>query len=259
MTEENKPVTPTPEIPADADAAPSPFSAQGIKDEEAVIAQEYEDGGKYMDVLETEAEAQGLLNENTAEEIKEAAIDEMEKASQKALDAMREAGNDKNEEVVNEAEQKLDDIYKDFRTWMKENTQPEKIKEEMNHVADQTKKILNDTKKTVVDVANSQQFKDTMAAGKDFITGTGTMIGDGLKYGYDKMMEVPELKKVSDKVSEGVDKLRDSEALKDFVNNAEKGLNDMNNAIFASLHSFFEGSKKEAPAKPADNEDKTAK
>lgn len=47
----------------------------------------------------------------------------------------------------------------------------------------------------MIETAESEQFKDTMQAGKDFVSGTAGMIGDGFKYGYDKLMEVPEFKK----------------------------------------------------------------
>lgn len=181
----------------------------------------------------------------TAEEVKAAAVDEMEQASQKALAAMREDNNTRNEEVVDEAEQKIDDVYDSFRTWLNSNTSPDKLKEELEKVRVETARILNKTRENVIDVASSEQFKTTMQSGKDFLAGTGAMIGDGFKYGYDKLMEVPEFKKMAGKVDEGVDKLRHSDTLRTIVENSEKGLDDLNHAIFGGLKSFFDSSAKD--------------
>lgn len=181
----------------------------------------------------------------TADEVKAAAVDEMEQASQKALAAMREEDNTRNEEVVDEAEEKLDDVYDNFREWLKTNTNPDKIREELEKVREETARILNNAREGVIEVASSEQFKATMQSGKDFLTGTGAMIGDGFKYGYDKLMEVPEFKKMAGKVDEGVEKLRHSETLRTIVENSEKGINDLNNAIFGGLKSFFDSSAKD--------------
>lgn len=206
-----------------------------------------------------DAAKQAVSDEEQAAKVKAAAIDEMEKASQKALDAMREENNEENSEIVDEAEKKIDAIYDDFRKWFETNTNPDKVKENLEKLREDTAKTLNDARERVIEAANSEQFKNTMTAGKDFVTGTAGMIGDGFKYGYDKLMEVPEFKKVADAVDEGVTKIRQNETLATIVDQAEKGINDLNNAVFKGLRSFFEGTpaKKEEPEKAAEPE-KTA-
>lgn len=218
MKPETAPETaPVPELPAGPEPEALPDPAQ-VKAEETEKAQQ------------------------NAQDARSAAIDEMERASQKALDAMRETGNRKNDEVVEDAEKKLDDIFDQFRTWMKENTQPDRVKAELDKLAKDTAKVLNNTKEKVEEVASSEQFKSTMQSGKEFLVGTGAMISDGFKYGYDKLMEVPELKKAADKAEEGVEKLRHSAVLKNIVEGTEKGLNDFNSTIFNGLRSFFSDS-----------------
>lgn len=182
-------------------------------------------------------------------DVRAAAIDEMEKASQKALDAMRENGNEKNEEVVDEAQAELDSIFADFKKWLNDNAQPDHVKEEMKNVGDKVASLLEKTRETVITVSNSEQFKKTMESGREFILGTGAMIADGLQYGYDKLMEIPQFKSAADFVDGRVTELRHSEKLKNLVNKSEERLNNLNNAIFSGLKSFFEPEekKKEEP------------
>ncbi len=183
--------------------------------------------------------------EKASEDARQAAIDEMEKASQKALEAMREAGNEQNEEVVNEAEKKLEDIFTQLEDWLKTNTQPERIKAEMKTAANKVNDLLEKTRTSVINVAESEQFKKTMESGHEFLIGAGSMIADGLHYGYDKLMEVPEFKKAAQFVDNRVDDLRRNEALKTFVDRSEEGLSRLNESIFSGLKSFFDPQKKE--------------
>lgn len=185
-------------------------------------------------------------SEQTAsEDARVAAIDEMEKASQKALEAMRESGNEQNEEVVDDAEQKLEDIFSQLDEWLKHNTQPERIKAEMKAAATKVNDLLEKTRTSVISVAESEQFKKTMESGHDFLIGAGSMIADGLQYGYGKLMEVPEFKKAADYVDSRVDDLRHSETLKTIVDRSEEGLNRLNESIFSGLKSFFEPAHKD--------------
>lgn len=241
MSEENK--NEMPKAPVDMNPVTIEANANAAHIDE--IAEEGSLGGEVASALESEYEKQDILysKDDSIKDAKEAALDEMEKASQKALDAMREAGED-SEKIVNEAEEKLDDAFAEFRTYIKSSTNPERVKAEMDRFGNEVAKLLKGTKESVDKVVSSEQFKSTVNSGKDFVTGTGTMIGEGLKYGYDKAMEVPELKKVAEGVNQGVDKLRQSEVLKDVTNNVEKGINDFNNFIFNGLHSFFDASKK---------------
>lgn len=176
----------------------------------------------------------------SAEDARDAAIDEMEKATQKALDAMREKGNPDNEEVVDDAREKLEQIFADFAAWMKVNTQPERIKAEIKTVSDTVNDVLEKTREKVIEVSQNEQFKKTMESGKDFVIGTAGLISDGLKYGYDKLMEVPEFKKVSDAINSKVDDLRHSEKLKSAVEHGEENLHNFSSTLFKGILSFFD-------------------
>ena len=187
-------------------------------------------------VEEQPAEQQPELNE---EDLRATVIDEMEKASQKALDAMRENGNDKNEEVVDEAKDQLEELFAQFKTWLEQNTQPEKLKKEAKEVSDKVSALLEKTRQSVIEVSNNEQFKKTMESGREFLVGTGAMIADGLQFGYDKLKEIPQFKAATEFVDEHIEELRKSEKLKNIVDKSEEGFNHVSNAIFSGIKSFF--------------------
>ena len=224
-SEESSPVsTPVEETSAEVETAQKPGKEDVVKEELTT-----------EEKVETDADARA------------AAIDEMEKASQKALDAMREAGNAKNDEVIDEAEKKLNDIFTQFKEWMQTNSHPERVKAEMKQVSDSVTNLLNKTRDGVIEVSQSEQFKQTMESGKDFVIGTGAMIADGLQHGYDKLLEIPEFKKAANFVEEKVDDLRRSETLKTLIDRSQEGINQLNNTIFSGLKAFFSPAKDTKP------------
>ena len=240
MSEEMK------EMTAEAEAPETAVQAAADPAEE----QEIEAGVKIQ-------EEEQAFSASDADKVKAAAIDEMEKASQKALDAMREEDNTESDEIVTEAQEKVSTIFDDLRSWMNENTNPENIKSQMETVSREVAALLEETRKKVLDVAESDQFKQTVEAGKQFITGTGAMIADGLKYGYGKLMEVPELKKAADSFDENMNNFRKSGVAQEIISNAEKGVGDFNKALFGALNKFFAApeEEKKTPAVPADDAD----
>lgn len=187
-------------------------------------------------VEEQPAEQQPELNE---EDLRATVIDEMEKASQKALDAMRENGNDKNEEVVDDAKDQLEELFAQFKTWLEQNTQPEQLKKEAKEVSDKVSALLEKTRQSVIEVSNNEQFKKTMESGREFLVGTGAMIADGLQFGYEKLKEIPQFKAATEFVDEHIEELRKSEKLKNIVDKSEEGFNHVSNAIFNGIKSFF--------------------
>lgn len=230
-SEESSPVsTPVEESNAVEEKAEEP-----VKEESAQEEPRKEDAVKEEPTTEEKVE--------TDADARAAAIDEMEKASQKALDAMREAGNAKNDEVIDDAEKKLNDIFTQFKEWMQTNSHPERVKAEMKQVSDSVTNLLNKTRDGVIEVSQSEQFKQTMESGKDFVIGTGAMIADGLQHGYDKLLEIPEFKKAANFVEEKVDDLRRSETLKTLIDRSQEGINQLNNTIFSGLKAFFSPAK----------------
>lgn len=167
-------------------------------------------------------------------------VDEMEKEVLYELQTYREVDNEANNEAVNAAEEKLKKIFDDLRKWLEENTNPEAVRERLQKAADDVNRVVQDTKQRVIEVSNSEQFKKTMEAGRDFIVGTGSLIADGVKYGADQLMKNPTINKAVTTVDEKLDVLRENKALQDGVDRMEEAVDKLNAAIFTGLKKFFE-------------------
>ena len=204
------------------------------------------------------AETQKPATPTAQTEQKADAVDAMEQATKESLDSMKkDEPNSKVNQVVDEAENKLESMYADFRKWLSENANPEAIKEKTEELRKGTVKILNETKEEVGKVTSSPEFKETVAAGGKFFGGIGSMISEGFKYGYDKLMAIPEVKEAADKVDEGVDKLRENKFLKQSSETIAKGVEDLSSSVSNGLKSFFSADeKKPAEAPKADDEKK---
>ncbi len=250
--------TPVEETPSPVEAVEIPAQSKDLEvapleaneEKEPIVVEKEETSKEEKEELTSAIPEEKEEKVETDADARAAAIDEMEKASQKALDAMREAGNAKNDEVIDEAEKKLNDIFAQFKDWMQNNSQPDRIKAEMKQVSDSVTNLLNKTRDGVIEVSQSEQFKQTMESGKDFVIGTGAMIADGLQHGYDKLLEIPEFKKAANFVEEKVDDLRHSEALKTLIDRSQEGITQLNNTIFNGLKAFFSPSKETSQSTP---------
>ena len=171
-------------------------------------------------------------------------VDEMEKESLNELQTFREADNAANDDAVNDAEEALKKIFEDMRRWIRENGDPEVVKERLEKGRQDIAKVLMETRDSVIALARSEQFKKTVEAGRDFVVGTGSMIADGVKYGADQLMKNPAISKVVTDVDSKLDSLRQNENLKGAVDSAEEAMYKLNTAIFNGIRSFF--------SKPAD-------
>lgn len=190
--------------------------------------------------------------EETPEQKKELDnVDEMEKQTLQDLETLREANNTANDEAMDEAEEQLKEIFDGLRRWIRHNSDPEVVKARLEKGAADAQKVLNNTRETVIKVANSEQFKKTMEAGKDFVIGTGTMIGDTLKYGADQLMKNPTINKVVTDADKKLDVIRDNENVKEFVDKTQDAVDKLNTAIFNGIRSFFDHPDRE-PEKPAE-------
>ena len=184
-------------------------------------------------------------NNNIVEELKEEAINE--------LSTLEEKDNKDNEKVIQDAKEKIKAIFDDLQIWIKQNTEPEKIKEGLNNAKEETIKVLKNTKEKAIEISNSEQFKNTVSAGKDFLLGAGGLIGDGIKAGADALMKNENIKKVVEAADEKLDVLRESESLRNAVDSAEEVSHKVGDALFSGIRNFFD-KKEESSSNSEENE-----
>ena len=167
-------------------------------------------------------------NEETLNQVKESVVENLEESSVKELNALREDNNSENQKVVDDAQKKLSDIFEDLRNVIQDNSDPEKIKENFNNSREKVLDILENTRKKAVEVSNSDNFKQTIDAGKDFLEGAGLLMSN------DNIADFV------NKANARLDVLRDSEGLKKGVDAAEELTNKVNQSVFGAIQKFFD-------------------
>lgn len=166
-------------------------------------------------------------------------VDELEQESLKELDLLHEENNNKNEEIIDEAKTKIEQIFTNARDLVKDCTDPEKVKAALSGAKDESIKILNSTKDKAIEVSESDKFKETVSAGKEFLTGTAGLIVDGFQYGKETLRKNDSLRSIIDKADEKVDELRTNESVIKAVDTAEELTSKATDAVFKGLKKIF--------------------
>lgn len=181
-------------------------------------------------------------------------VEELRAETMDELDAMAEEGNQDNKKVLDDARNKIDAIFKDLNDRVKD-ADTDKIKETMGKGKDEVFNVLGKTKDKVVEVSQSENFKETMTAGKNFVVGAGGMLADAFKEAGNTLMKHDKVKGVVEKADEKFDVLRDSEGFKNAVDKAEEITGKVTNTIFGSIKNFLEKEEKPEPEEQVDSDE----
>ena len=184
--------------------------------------------------------------DQTSQEETNEVVEQLHEEALSELDSMSEEGNTENKKVLEEARAKMDSIFKDLNQRV-QGADKDKMKDNVNNAKDEVFKVLNRTKEKAVEVSQSDNFKDTMKSGKDFVSGAGTMLADAFKAGADTLMKNESIKNAVETADEKFDTLRDSEGLKNAIDKAEEVTGKVSETIFGAIKNFLE--PKERPVK----------
>ena len=91
----------------------------------------------------------------------------------------------------------------------------------------------------MVEVSESEQFKQTVSAGKEFLQGTAGLVVDGFKYGKETLRKNDSLRKVIDRADEKVDEIRTNDSVIRAVDKAEEVTGKATEALFSGLKKIF--------------------
>lgn len=194
--------------------------------------------------VETPETSEGAEEKNVDE-----IIDQTEKESLNELATLKEANNKANDEIIDEAQVEIKKIFADLKAWIRQNTDPDAIKANIENAKDQTIAVLNNARDKAIEVSNSPEFQQTLESGKDFLKGTGMLIGEGFKELKNAMCQNPTIKKVFDGADDQIEKLRENENLKDAVDHIQQATEKLNQAIFSGVNKFFKPKTQAQPPK----------
>lgn len=197
--------------------------------------------------------------QNTAEEMpqppQEDVVEELKEETISELNSMTEEDNQDNKRVLDDAKEKIDSIFKDLSDRV-QNADADSIKEGMNNAKEEVLKVLNSAKEKVTEASDNENFKNTVNAGKDFLTGAGGMIGDAFQVASDKLMENDNVKNFVESADGKLDEIRENENLRKAVERAEDFTEKLSSTIFGYIKDFLDQDEKpkkeEAVEEPAD-------
>lgn len=168
------------------------------------------------------------------------AVDSLEEKSLNELSEMTEENNEKNEKVIYDAQEEIKRIFTELRRWIVRNSEPEAIKENLEKAKEDTIEVLNKTREKAIEVSESEQFKKTLDAGKEFLVGTGALILEGLNVCKETLMKNDKVKDFVDKADSKLDVLRENKNLQDAAAKTYEATEKLNKAIFDGVKNFFE-------------------
>ena len=109
-----------------------------------------------------------------------AEVENIQKDVQTQLATFEEADNEENKRLLADAREKLQKLIADTSQWLKENTDREKIAENMTRLRDECIQLLTITKEKAIEVSKNEEFRATLHSGKEFIIGSGRLIASGV-------------------------------------------------------------------------------
>lgn len=177
-----------------------------------------------------------VKQETNVEEV----VDSLEEESLKELSTMKEDHNENNDKVIYDAQEEIRRIFIDFRRWIARNSDPAAVKENLNKLKEDAVDVLNTTRNKAIEVSESEQFKKTLEAGKDFFQETGNLIVEGFRAGKEVLMKNPVIKDMVDRADAKIDTLRENETLQNAATKAFEASEKLNTAIFNGVKNFFE-------------------
>lgn len=135
----------------------------------------------------------------------------------------------------------VDQDEKDLHSWAEKEFSSEHIKAEEEKIETDFRESFDQVKKDFNEFTQSELFKETAEAGKEFFGNLGSMICEGWKYGFSRLVQVEPFTTLDQLAKQEIKSLKSNSQLKDFVFEAEEKLEAFNQDLFSKLDDFFHG------------------
>lgn len=168
-----------------------------------------------------------------------AEVENIQKDVQTQLATFEEADNEENKRLLADAREKLQKLIADTSQWLKENTDREKIAENMTRLRDECIQLLTITKEKAIEVSKNEEFRATLHSGKEFIIGSGRLIASGVRAGADKLMENEKFASFVNKVNDKVEVIREDERVQEGAQRLRKGTMKLADRAYGGLKHFL--------------------
>lgn len=142
---------------------------------------------------------------------------------QQELEELREKGNEENCRLIEDAKAKAKKLFVDSAKWLRENTERERLVENLSHFRSECIQLLGQTKDKAIEISQSEEFQNTLRSGKEFIVGSGHLLANGMRAGADKLMENEKISTLVNKVNDKVEVIKEDERVQDGAQRLRKG------------------------------------
>ncbi len=155
------------------------------------------------------------------------------------LETLAESDNEENRKLLEEAREKLAKLIADSGKWLKENTEKEKLMENLTHLREECIVLLTQTKEKAIALSKNEEFRQTLHNGKEFIVGSGRLIASGVRAGADKLMENEKIASFVNKVNDKVEDFREDERVQEGAQRLRKGTMKLADRAYGGLKRFL--------------------
>ena len=180
-----------------------------------------------------------MKNDSLIEEIKDE-VQEIKIAAEEQLQAFEENSNEANRRLVQDARQKLGKMVAETSKWLKENTDRDKVTENIEKLRCDVMQLLNITKEKAIEISQNDEFRSTLRNGKEFLLGSGRLIAGGMRAGADKLMENEKIASIVNRVSDKVEDIKEDERVQEGAQRLKDGTMNLADRAYDGLKHLLE-------------------
>lgn len=138
-------------------------------------------------------------------------------------------------QIFTDVQDKLNTLYSEFRIWLKENQESEKVAERKAWLTAESDKLLASAKVQTQKLKENENLQDAIRKGGKLANDTGSWIVDTLQDGVHEVMKNETVQKITTNVDDVIHQVKHDERVKQGVTSFKKGTLKLAESAFKGL------------------------
>lgn len=138
-------------------------------------------------------------------------------------------------QIFTDVQDKLNTLYSEFRIWLKENQESEKVAERKAWLKAESDKLLASAKVQTQKLKENENLQDAIRKGGKLANDTGSWIVDTLQDGVHEVMKNETVQKITTNVDDVIHQVKHDERVKQGVTSFKKGTLKLAESAFKGL------------------------
>lgn len=138
-------------------------------------------------------------------------------------------------QIFTDVQNKLNTLYSEFRIWLKENQESEKVAERKAWLKAESDKLLASAKVQTQKLKENENLQDAIRKGGKLANDTGSWIVDTLQDGVHEVMKNETVQKITTNVDDVIHQVKHDERVKQGVTSFKKGTLKLAESAFKGL------------------------